>query len=53
MLRAFLLLAVAISMPAWADDLLAHQSISALAKQIASGKLTSEALVRYDLNRIH
>ena len=53
MFRAFLLLSVAVSMPAWADDLLAHQSISALEKQIASGKLTSEALVRYDLNRIH
>lgn len=53
MLRALLFLSLAVPLPALADDSLAHQSISQLEKQIASGKLTSEALVRYDLNRIH
>jgi len=51
--RALLWLLVVISMPALADDSLAHQSISQLEKRIASGDLSSEMLVRYEINRIH
>ncbi|HEX4376716.1 MAG TPA: amidase [Steroidobacteraceae bacterium] len=41
-----------VSLSAWADDSLAHQSLEQLAAQMQAGKTSAESLVRYDLDRI-
>jgi amidase len=52
MSRLAVLLLIAACVPAWADDSLSHQSIEQLARQIQAGRLSSETLVHFDLNRI-
>lgn len=48
----YLLVTVVFGVPAWSDPALPYQSLSQLQQQMSSGKLTSEALVQHELDRI-